>query len=165
MDLLKGLKRELPCLKSGFALVLGGAGALLSLIVMVACGNFFIYKLLLMPRHAPPPILFFLAVFLFSAYLGYIIGVLYDYMKRGRAFNALLFAVLTLLFFQLWYLSFFKTAALLFALFMLIMALFLALMMVKEGCVLGILPPVLGAGAVLSLLCFLWLTFSALLLN
>ena len=165
MDLLKNAKREIPCLKSVFALVLGGVGLFSSLIVMVACGNFYLYKLLLMPRHAPPPLLFFLAVLLFCAFVGYLLGVITSYMRKGRGINALLFGILSLIFFFLWYISFFKTAALLFALFLLVMALLMVLMTFRECLPLGVFPPLFAVLDGVFLLFFLWLTFSAVILN
>lgn len=165
MDLLKGVKSELSCFKSGFALLLGGVGAMLELIVMVACGNFYIYKLLLMPRHAPPPLLFFAAVLLYFTLLGYTLGLICEYMKRCKALTALLFGIMTMVFSLLWYISFFKTAALIFGLFMLIMALLLTLMTVRECLRIGVLPTAFAGLCGLGLLFFLWLTFSAAILN
>ena len=165
MDLLKGLKCEMPCLKSGAAALVAGVGGLLSMIVMIACGNFYIYKLLLMPRHAPPALLFFFTVLLFSSLHGYTLGLIYCYGKKGRIPNALLFGILTLVFYFLWYISFFRTAALLFALFMLVMALLLGVMTVRECLQIGIVPSVMAGCSGAFLLYFLWLTFSAVILN
>ncbi len=165
MDLLKGVKSEIPSLKSGFALLLGGVGAMLTLIIMVACGNFYIYKLLLMPRHAPPPLLFFAAVLLYFTLLGYTLGLICEQMKRCKVLMALLFGIMTMVFSLLWYISFFKTAALIFGLFMLIMALLLTLMTVRESLKIGVLPTAFVGLWGFGLLFFLWLTFSAAILN
>jgi hypothetical protein len=165
VDLIKRFKRELPNIKSGFSCICAGIGALFSLILMVACGNFHLYKLLLLPRHAPPALLFFLIFLLCGAMIGYTVGLIYCYSKCGRVLFPLLFALLSFVFLALWYISFFKSFAFLFGLFLLFMALFMAILALKECIPAGILPTVFMGVCLLPLLFFIWMTFAVVILN
>lgn len=165
MDWIKRLKCELPRLKSGFSVICAGVGALFSLIFLVACGNFYIYKLLLLPRHAPPPILFFLLFFLCGALVGCAVGTICSFGKWSRAVLPLLFLLLSFFFLCLWYVALFKSLSFFFALFLLLMALLMAALSLKESLSLGAVPSLLIGALALPMLFYLWMTFAILILN
>ena len=165
MELIKRLKREFPNIRSGFSCVCAGIGGLFSLILMVACGNFHLYRLLLLPRHAPPALLFFLIFLFCGAFIGYTVGLIYSYCRRGKVLFALLFSLLSFVFLALWYISFFRTLSFLFGLFLLLMALFMAVLALKECFHTGVLPTVFLLLHLLLLLFFTWMTFAVVILN
>ena len=163
---IKGVKSEVPVLKSGPSLAGAGAAVIVGLICIAACGNFYLYPMLLLPRHAPPTALFFLFFLLLCGLCGYHLGILFCFGKRKRgAVNAMIFTALSLVFLFLWYVAFFKTFAVLFSLFLMLMALITAVLSLKECISVGCLVPLLAAGMVLLELFYFWITFSVALLN
>ena len=165
MDLIKRLKSELFLLKTGFPPVCAGVGALFSLVLMVACGNFYLYKLLLLPRHAPPQLLFFLLFFLCGGLAGYTAGLIYACGKGKRVVFPLLCLLLSYVFLCLWYIALFKTVSPLFALFLMLMALLMAAVSLKDCLALGVLAALFTVALLLPLLFYLWMTFAILILN
>lgn len=165
MDLLNRFSRELSHMKSGFSFVCGGVGTLFSLILMVACGNFHLYKLLLLPRHAPPGIIFFMLFLLCGMLIGYTVGLIYSYSGCSKVLFPMLFALLSAVFLALWYVSFFRTFAFLLGLFLLFMALFMAFLSIKECLKVGVLPVLFVGVLFLPILFFLWMTFAVIVLN
>ena len=166
MNYLKEIKRELPALRSGTALVFAGAAFVFSLICIVACGNFYVYPLLLLPRHAPPAFFFFLVFSLLCALQGYVCGLLFCRCRTPKKYLAgVLFALFSFLFVLMWYIAFFKTFAFLFSLVLLLMALGMALLALKESLPLAVIPSLLLILIMGFLLFELWITFSVILLN
>ena len=111
MKTTRRIKPELTTLKNPAALISAGVGALAALICMVACGNYYLYSFLLLPRHAPPAFLFFLSFILTSALLFYSAGLSrFALHCRCRA-NLFLTDLLAALFFAVFYISFMSMAA------------------------------------------------------
>ncbi len=166
MNLIKQLKTEKRILSSGYALIGAGAGALMALLTIIACGNFYVYPMLCMPRHSPPQFLFYLMFLLLSALVGYICGMTAAYKGESRCrLNGVLFLVLAVLFLLLWYIAFFKTLSFIFALFLLLAAFLLEVLAVREIWQVGFLPIPFLVGAGLLSLWFLWLNITVILLN
>ncbi len=159
-------KKNFSPLMSGFSVCGAGAGLALAFLTEVVCGNFYIYKFLLLPRHSPPIVLFFLLYTFFCALCGYLIGCLISAVGESReAILPLLCGICALLFLSLWYISFFKTCSFLFALFLLLFSLVMLFLTVKDHLFcfpILFLPVVL---TVIGYIWFLWFNISVVLLN
>ena len=157
MKIIEQLKSEKHLLTLPMALVFAGIGLGAGLITMIACGNFFLYSFLLLPLHAPPAFLFFALFFLNVGLMFYGAGMARAGGCCRLKSNVFILDLLSAVFLILFYISFIRMAAFVFALFMLLFCAALLVLAFKEA---------FGVSLILSamqLLLFLYILFMLLL--
>ena len=163
MKLISLFKKELGTLCAPLTLIGAGAGLAAGLITMIACGNLYLYRLLLLPRHAPPSFLFFFGYLLVLLLLGGCAGLMYAGRCRKKSG---VFHLLTAAFVLLWYVAFMRTASFVFSVIMLlcaaVMLFFASAEAIEKRRLIAAVGSVLAG---LLIVADLFLTVSVILLN
>lgn len=166
MKLIAEVKKEARRLTTPTALIGFGGGLFAALIVMTACGNLRLYSFLLLPRHAPPPFIFYLIFLVTVSLLCGGAGILAARDRCGRTWIGCVFHLLSALFFVLWYISFMRSAAFVFSLIMLLCAAVMLFFAAGEGFERGaLIVSALDVVVAVHAAILLWLTVSVILLN
>ena len=165
MKIIERLRRESALLKNRAALICAGAGGLSALIVLAACGNFYLYSFLLLPRHAPPAFIFYFMFVFTTALIFYSGGIAYFGARCGAGKVLPVLDLLSALFFVIFYISFVSAAAFVFALLMLLVTAAVLFFAFRETLGESLILTVIHA--LLALLCLndILLTAGVILLN
>lgn len=161
------IKREAVALRSGYSLVGAIVGVVLAFITELSCGNFYVYRFLCLPRHAPPLLIFCLVFLAMMALIGYAVGTSFalSYAKCRGGKGGMVFESLAGLFALLWYIAFFATFSFLFGLFLLLCSIAMSALAFKEWWGKFCIPALFAAGQMAICIFFLWIDFSVILLN
>ena len=165
MNILKRLKIESALLRLPGALISLCAGVVTGLVCIIACGNFYLYSFLLLPRHAPPTVMFLIIFALSVDLLFFVSGLVFFSDRCSCKTSEAVFLMLAALFLLLFYISFMRCASFVLALLMLLCSVCLQVLAFIQSNKDLLLPMLMQALIFILTFILLWLDVSVILLN